>query len=157
MSHIIREYTQQDVDAIKKCIVELQNFEQMMDPHRLDGMEVAHDYLQYLLDTCKGEEGKIFVVEINEAIEGMIAIVIEHHPKHMRKVQRHAVITDLIIMPEHRGKGISKELIAKAEEYAKSKNVNVIQTHILAKHTEGMTNFLRNGFSEFEIVLRKRV
>ncbi len=57
MSHIIREYTQADIEGIKECLVELQDFERLMDPSRLKGMEVAQEYLEHLLKICKDENG----------------------------------------------------------------------------------------------------
>ncbi len=157
MTHSIREYNQTDIDVIKECLVDLQEFEKLMDPHRLEGIKIAEDYLAHLLKMCERNKGKIFVVEVNEDIVGMISVVIEEDPKHLRKIKRFATITDLIVIPEYQGNGISKTLIEKAEEYAKSQNVDTIQVHQLSKYEKGLKNYLRNGFSEFEIVLRKKI
>jgi GNAT superfamily N-acetyltransferase len=157
MTHTIREYNQTDIDVIKDCIRDLQDFEKLMDSQRLEGIKIAEDYLAHLLEMCERNKGKIFVVEVNEEIVGMISVVIEEDSKHLRKIKRFATITDLIVMPEYQGNGISKTLIEKAEEYAKSQNVDTIQVHQLSKYEKGLKNYLRNGFSEFEIVLRKKI
>lgn len=157
MTHTIREYNKTDIQALKDCIIDLQEFEKLMDPQRLEGMKIAEEYLHHLLEMCEKNKGKIFVVEVKEEIVGMISIVIEEDAKHVRKIKRFATITDLIVMPEYQGKGISKELIQQAETYAKSQNVSTIQVHQLSKYEKGLKNYLRNGFSEFEIVLRKKI
>jgi len=157
MSHLIREYTNKDIEGIKQCIIELQDFERIMDPHRLEGVKVAHEYLEHLLELCEAGRGKIFVVEISENIVGMISVYIEEDKKHFRKIKRFAYISDLIIMKEYKDQGITRELLSQAEAYAKSKQVTSIHASILKNHDQGLNGYLRNGFKEFEIVVRKRL
>ncbi|MBP9690620.1 GNAT family N-acetyltransferase [Candidatus Woesebacteria bacterium] len=157
MTHLIRTYTQTDVDGIKACLVELQDFEKLMDPHRLEGIQVAHTYLEHLLKLCETGHGTIFVVEIDGAIVGMISVYIEDDTKHFRKAKRYAYISDLIVMKEYQDKGITKELLEKAEVYAQSKDVTTIQASILRGHEEGLSGYLRNGFHEFEVRVRKKI
>lgn len=157
MNHVIREYTKEDVVGIKECLIELQEFEKMLDPDRLSGIEIAHDYLEHLLTITRQEKGKVFVVEINNEIVGMISIAIEDDIRHFRKAGKVAYISEVIILPEYRDRGIMKELLEKAEEYAKSKQVKTIQTALLAKHAEGIEGFTRNGFSSYEVILHKKI
>lgn len=157
MNHIIREYTKDDVEGIKQCLVEIQEFEKMLDPNRLSGIAIAHEYLEHLLQVSRQEKGKVFVVEINNEIVGMISVVIETDMRHFRKAGKAAFISDVIILPEYKDKGIMKELLEKAEEYAKGKEVKVIQTAVLSKHAEGIDGFTRNGFHTYELVLNKKI
>ncbi len=157
MTHILRQYTNNDVEGIKQCLIELQEFERMMDPQRLEGIKVAHEYLEHLLELCEAGCGKIFVVEIDGNIVGMISVYIEEDKKHFRKIKKFAYISDLIVMQEYKNQGIIKELLEKAEEYAKSKEVASINASILKNHDEGLNGYLRNGFKEFEIVVRKQL
>jgi len=153
--HIIREYTHADIDAIKQCIEELQEYERLMDPHRIEGVKIAHDYLEHLLKLCEQGVGKIFVVEINNEVVGMISVYIEDDKKHFRKAHRFAYISDLIVMKEHKNDGVVKELLETAEAYARTQKVSTIQASILKKHEEGLQGYLRNGFQEWEIRVRK--
>lgn len=157
MEHIIREYTKNDVNGIKQCLVELQEFEKMLDPNRLAGIELAHDYLEQLLQLSRQNKGRIFVVEINNEIVGMISVVIEDYMQHMSKTGKVAFISDVIILPEYKDKGIMKDLLEKAEEYSKSKGVKFLQTAFLNNHDEGIEGFSRNGFQRYEIILQKKL
>lgn len=157
MNHIVREYTKEDIAGIKQCLLELQEFEKLLEPDRLSGIEIAHDYLEHLLQMSKQEKGKLFVVEINNEIVGMISVVIEPDIRHLKKAGNVAYISDVIILPEYRDKGIMKDLLEKAEEYAKSKQIKAIQTALLTKHTEGIEGFTRNGFKTYEIILHKKL
>ncbi|CAN5213176.1 hypothetical protein BH09PAT2_BH09PAT2_10470 [soil metagenome] len=155
--HTIREYTNHDVDDVKKILTELQEFERIMDPQRLHGLEVAREYLQHLLTLCDESRGKIFVVEVENEVVGMVSVYIEEDTKHMRKTRKYAYISDLMVLPQYRSEGVTKELLAAAESYAKSKNINVIQASVLSEHKDGLAGYTHNGFSQFEIVLRKHI
>jgi len=155
MSHLIRKYTREDTEDIKKCLVELQDFERLMDPKRLEGVRIAHEYLEHLLTLCENGNGTIFVVEINQQVVGMISIYIENDLKRFRTNYKFAYISDLIVMKEHRTDGVTKDLIDAAEEFAKSKNIDSIHASILKNHNESLSGYLRNGFQEWEIKVRK--
>ncbi len=155
MSYIIREYTNHDVESITSCLVELQEFEQLMDPKRLKNLRIAEEYLQHLLELCKQGKGKIFVVEVNHEVIGMISIYIDHHLRGLKYKEKGAVISDLMILPEYRERGIAKELLERVEEYAKSQQVDYLQSHLFIKHLDGIDLFERNGYHRHEISLRK--
>ncbi|HRN69952.1 MAG TPA: GNAT family N-acetyltransferase [Candidatus Woesebacteria bacterium] len=154
MNYIIREYTKEDVEGIKKCILELKQFEQMLDPDRLEGMEIAQEYLEYLLDIHRADKGKLFVVEIGNEIIGMVSVSIHTGQKDTRS---YAEVSDVMILPEFKDKGIMKALLEKAEEYAQSKKLSAVRTTLLSKHAEGIDGFQRNGYSNYEIILQKKL
>jgi len=155
--HKIREYTHADIDAIKQCITELQDYERLMDPHRLEGVKIAHDYLEHLLKLCEQSVGKIFVVEINNEVVGMVSIYIEADKKQYRTSHRFAYISDLIVMKEHKNDGVVKELLETAENYARTQKVSSIQASILKNHEESLQGYFRNGFQEWEVRVRKQI
>ncbi len=155
--HTIREYTHADVDAVKKVLSELQDFERLLDPHRLPGLEIAHEYLSHLLQLCESSKGKLFVVEVNNEVIGMISVYIESDTKHLRKARSYAYISDLMVLPQYRSEGVTKELLSAAEAYARSHKVHTIQTAVLSEHKEGLSGFARHGYHQFEIILRKHL
>ena len=155
--HTIREYTNNDVEDVKKVLTELQEFERMLDPDRLEGLEIAHEYLSHLLKLCEESRGKIFVVEVNNEVVGMISVYIEEDLKHLRKAKKYAYISDLMVLPQYRSEGVTKELLAAAEEYARLKQVNSIQSAILSEHKDAISGYTHNGYSQFEIIVRKKL
>lgn len=157
MDCVIREYTKEDVAQIKECLIELQDFEKIIDPHRLEGIHIAEDYLQHLLRLCGYGKGKIFVAEKNGEIIGMIAIFIEEDKKHFRKSKRFAHISDLMILQRFQDKGIAKDLIKQAEDYAKSQNITTIHVPMLARDHNYLNTYLHNGFHGYEMTLRKHI
>ena len=55
-------------------------------------------------------------------------------------------ISQLYVMEESRGKGIGKQLLIYAEEYAKQKNCNFIYLETMSFHN--VEFYLKNGFNE---------
>lgn len=157
MDYLIREYTKDDVAEIKECLIELQDFERIIDPHRLEGIHVAEEYLQNLLRLCGYGKGKIFVAEKHNGIIGMISVLIEEDKKHLRKTHRFAYISDLMILKMYRDKGVAKDLIQKAEEYAKAQHITTMQVPILARDHTYLNTYLHNGFHGYEMTLRKHI
>ena len=155
--HTIREYTHNDVEDVKKVLTELQEFERMLDPHRLQGLEIAHEYLSHLLKLCEESKGKIFVVEVHSEVVGMISVYIEEDARHLRKAKKYAYISDLMVLPQYRSEGVTKELLSAAEDYARSKNVHTIQAAVLSEHKDGLSGYSHNGYHQFEIVVRKHL
>ncbi len=155
--HTIREYTHNDVEDVKKVLTELQEFERMLDPNRLQGLEIAHEYLAHLLKLCEESRGKIYVVEVNNEVVGMISVYIEEDTKHLRKKRSYAYISDLMVLPQYRSEGVTKELLAAADEYARTKKVDTIQSAVLMEHKDGLSGYTHNGYHQFEIILRKHL
>lgn len=155
-THIIREYDPQDIQAVEKCIHELHTFHHLLDPKRIESLEYASEYLKKLLKRCEEKTGKVFVVEIHEEIVGMISVLIEEDASH-HHLKKHAHINDLIILPEHRGNGLSRMLLEKAEEYARSMNVTFIDTAVYLNNGKALKAYTRNGYFEHAIILRKMV
>jgi ribosomal protein S18 acetylase RimI-like enzyme len=116
--------------------------------------EIANEYLHNLLKTCEKNNGKIFVAEDGGKIVGMIAVVI--HNQH-DKLKPHGAITDLIVLPEYRDKGVGKNLINKAEKYIKDSGIDIIQASILSPLIKAQHMYTRNGYEEYEMILRKRL
>ena len=154
MSTNVRDYTLEDLESVKACLVLLQEFNTLVDPHRLEGIEIANEYLHNLLKTCEKNNGKIFVAEDGGKIVGMIAVVI--HNQH-DKLKPHGAITDLIVLPEYRDKGVGKNLINKAEKYIKDSGIDIIQASVLSPLIKAQHMYTRNGYEEYEMILRKRL
>lgn len=80
---------------------------------------------------------KLFVAKDGSTIIGWIHINIES-PSLLSEAR--AEISGLVVDEENRGKGIGKELMKKAEDWAKSKNINIIRLR---------SNLIREGAHKF--------
>ncbi|MFW5703969.1 MAG: GNAT family N-acetyltransferase [Patescibacteria group bacterium] len=155
-THTIREYTQEDVTNLEDLLVELQQFEQFIDSDRLEGLEMAKDYLDELLSKTAKQKGKLFVVEIDEGIVGMIVIYIEkNYRTPLVDIENYVFISDLILLPEFRQEHIAKDLLEKAHEFAKEHGLKTIMARVFMNHKELQPVYHRHGFKDYEVLVKK--
>ncbi|MCA9379833.1 GNAT family N-acetyltransferase [Candidatus Dojkabacteria bacterium] len=68
-----------------------------------------------------------------------------------------ATIDELIVHKDHRGKGIGKQLIKKAFEYAKTKNCYRIELHSNIRRTEAHDFYKGLGFDKSSYFFKKKL
>ena len=61
---IIRPLNRQtDMDGLRDCLIELQDFEREIDPRMPPGKEIADDYIFEMLEDCETCDGAIIVAD----------------------------------------------------------------------------------------------
>lgn len=156
--HTIREYTNHDIKSIHSLIEEMQAFEQFLDPKRIRTLEAAEAYLRDLLEKTSHGKGKLLVVEINGEVVGMISVFIEKdYDKHVVDITEYGIITDLIILPEHKNEGVAKDLLKAAEEFIMSRGIDHMFVRVLANHKELLSTYHRHSFKQYETILVKKI
>ena len=155
---LIRDYDPQDAAQLEYCIVELQSFEKTIEPNRADGQKIAPAYRERLLTQCNQSQGRIFVAQVDGMVIAFICVLsrldeeelIEENPEY-------AYITDVIVLPTYRGRGIGRALLQHAEAYALQQGAAVLKVDVLAANTVARELYMRMGYHEHEIRLRKRL
>jgi GNAT superfamily N-acetyltransferase len=69
----------------------------------------------------------------------------------------YAYISDLVVLPSHRGQGYGAALLQQAEEWARQKGMTMLKIHVLAKNLQAATVYLHAGFRLYELALLKQV
>jgi ribosomal protein S18 acetylase RimI-like enzyme len=154
----IRGYDPGDAPQVERCIAELQSFECGIEPNRAEPALVAAPYLAHLLQQCQELDGAIFVAETDGAIVGFVCVfarldsgaLIEADPEY-------AYISDLVVLPAHRGRGIGRALLGRAEEFAARQGAAVLKVDVLAANGGARAVYRAAGFQENEIRLQKRL
>ena len=71
---LIREFDEhKDLNALRACVIELQDFERSLDPRRPSGVDIVDAYIPKLLERCKKCQGKILVAEDTPDVASDIA------------------------------------------------------------------------------------
>jgi GNAT superfamily N-acetyltransferase len=68
----------------------------------------------------------------------------------------YALITDLVVLEPHRGRGIGRRLLEKAEAYAKQAGATELRIGVLANNGTARRLYLEVGFRPHLEVLNKR-
>lgn len=154
----IREYKQEDAAQVEQCVIELQDFERALEPDCVEGVTISKRYLQDMLDECQAKAGKIFVAETQGQAVGFVSVRREQDwDSYLSSITDHAYISDLVVLHTHRGRGIGKMLMQKAEEYATQLEVAVVKIGVLSRNQPAIHLYKHLGFRSYEMILMKEL
>jgi ribosomal protein S18 acetylase RimI-like enzyme len=72
--------------------------------------------------------------------------------------RRHsAYVDDLVILPAHRGQGLGRALLNRAEAYAAACGRSSLRLSVKSGNTGARAFYARGGYIEYEVELEKRL
>ena len=155
--HIREAQLPQDVSTIHEFILALQRFEHALEPNRRLDTPVAADYLTAL--EKKGQEsGGIFLIaEDDDArpIGWAAAHEDEQEIYIIPEERRVAYIAELYVVPDERGHGVGRSLIAACERWARQRHLPMIMIAVLAKNSRAFAMYQSNEYDPYATFLRK--
>ena len=155
---IIREYSEGDAPGVRRCIVELQDFERRIDERLRPGESIADAYLRYMLDRCRDLAGTILVAEIDGTVAGFVRIL-AHVPYEGldEPVGDHALVADLAVLEPYRRRGLGAALLEAAEEYARSRGASELRVGVLSANRGAAELYRSMGFAPYLETLSKNL
>jgi len=152
---MIREYEpSRHRGQLRACVVELQDFERGLEPTLPKGEAMADRYLAHVLDRCAGGAGRIFVSEEDGAVVGFVGVLARVVPE-PDEAQAYAYVSDLVVLPAYRRRGIGRALLERAEAYARGEGARVLRVGVLAKNEAAARLYRSLGFGDYTIQLNK--
>jgi ribosomal protein S18 acetylase RimI-like enzyme len=152
---MIREYEpSRHRGQLRVCVVELQDFERGLEPTLPKGEAMADRYLAHVLDRCAGAAGRIFVAEEDGAVVGFVGVLARVVPE-PDEAQAYAYVSDLVVLPAYRRRGIGRALLERAEAYARGEGARVLRVGVLAKNEAAAGLYRSLGFGDYTIQLNK--
>lgn len=113
-NYIVTTPTLQDIDRLSLLLCALFDFEAEFTPNS----ELQKNALKTIISNPS--IGQIFVVKENETIVATVQILYTYSTALGAKA---AILEDLIVVPEHRGKGIAKKLLSHVLQYCKENDI----------------------------------
>lgn len=158
-SPTIRAYdATRDVEAATACIVELQEFERALEPQLPPGPAMASAYLAVLVERCARHAGRLFVAEMDGRVVGFAAVLGRVEPEAPDQEQAaHAYVSDLVVLPGFRSRGLGRRLLDAAEALAREVGTRRLEIGVLAKNPEAARLYRDFGFVDFRISMTKRL
>ena len=155
---LIRKYNPGDINAIKQCLVELQDFERKYDCRMVDGITTVNELMKHLIKNCDTQCGTIFVAEENNIVIGFVAVQAKVKSKDIHdKPYLYAYISDLFVAGEWRGKRVGQRLLTEAEAFARSQNAKTLKLDVFAENMDALNLYKRIGFEAYLISLEKKL
>ena len=155
---IVRRATSADQPALRRAIVELQNYERLRHATRLPGEQVADAYLDWMLRQAEAV-GAVFVAESGGRFVGFVAGWIEtaENLAETADSNRFGYISDLCVMPEFRGQRAAARLLVEIEQYLSRAGVVRLRIGALAANTSAHASYAHAGFSPYEVLYEKLI
>lgn len=85
-----------------------------------------------------------FIAKADGKIVGYITLIFGR----FRKFRGNAYIANVSVRPEYRGKGIGKKLMARAEEYAKSRRARRLELEVFAQNVGAINLYEELGYEK---------
>jgi len=153
---MIRDYDPaRDRAAVRACFAELQDVERGLEPVLPEGHAVADAYLDFMFARCAEWDGAVFVAEEDGAVVGFICVWARVPPDDPSERRFSAHVSDLVVLPAWRGRGIGRALIARGEAYARARGAERLRIGVLAKNEGARRLYAATGFHEVYVLLAK--
>jgi ribosomal-protein-alanine N-acetyltransferase len=94
-------------------------------------------------------QARMFVADNDGQAIGMLVVDIRAGEEQI------GYITNLIVAPVYRNKGVGEKLITKAMDFLRENHVPVVKANLRAPTDSAIKFFMKMGFAEFAIQLRK--
>jgi ribosomal protein S18 acetylase RimI-like enzyme len=157
MGFLIREYRPADVSAVRQCVVELQDFERALDSRLRPGETMADAYCERIHARCAESDGRLFVAEQDESVVGFVAVFSREPFTELDDPPgTYALISDLIVLSAYRGKGIGRQLLQRAEAFARDADARELRIGVLLANLAARRLYLDCGFASHLEILVKR-
>ena len=162
----IREALPQDRKKLDQMQFALQKYFSEIDSTKeslpYKSLNVAHQYMQKMLDDASTMNGKIFVAEKNKRVIAFIQGVIIEHKKGADPIYdlshmptKEGWIGLLYVEPEFRGQKIGQKLLDAIKKFFKSQNCTHIKLLVLSDNTDAIAVYKKNNFipHDLEMIL----
>jgi ribosomal protein S18 acetylase RimI-like enzyme len=153
----LRDYAaDRDSARLRDCLIELQNSERELEPGKPEGSTIADEYLGRMFARCRKWDGKVFVAEVSGQVVGFVCVWAKVQPEEPDDdPSEYAFVSDLVVLPGHRRRGVGRELLAMAERYARSRGARSLRIGVLARNTTARHLYGSAGFSDYEVEMEK--
>ena len=153
---LIRQYDPTaDYSSLRACFVELQTWEQSLEPGLPAAEEAADPYLAEVFRHCAENSGCIFLAETDGAVVGFICVLANVFPSADDGVEPYAYISDLVVRAAHRGCGVGRELMVRAESFARESGAKQLTVGVLESIEATHAFYRAGGFRYYTVQLVK--
>ena len=145
---MIRAYdNDRDLDGLKRCFIELQDFERAYDSRMPPGADIVDACIAKLLERCKREDGQILVAEVAGEVAGYVSVFARVPTQVLHDGDyEYALIGDLVVLEALRRLGFGRELLEAAEIYAKERGARWLRIGVVSENRRALSLYESIGY-----------
>ncbi len=145
-------------DRVVELIQMLNEFEADVSGDRRRGREAAEAYYPILMDRLARGEGRLLVALARGRIVGMMGFLVQTDDLYVEESLRsYGQVTELVVEPEWRGRGVGRRLLGEAERLTREKGLPRLAIGVLAGNDGAERAYRAAGFSPYLLTLMRRV
>jgi len=153
---VIRRFdAARDVESLRECVIDQQNFHRSLEPSWPDGDAIVAEYLTYLEAECAAHTGCIIMAQCGKQAAGFVCVVATMRGESPDDPAPFAWIYDLYVKPGHRRRGVASRLMAEAERFARGEGAQLLRLAVLDRNERARKFYAGHGYREYAHVLTK--
>lgn len=135
----------------------LHDFEAAIEENRADS-SAAESHLDWVQSEIGRLGGVTLVAELEGVVAGFLCYTFEEDPGTFVRPEyrRHALIWDVAVAEEARGRGIGQALLGAAEDEARAAGIGEIRLYVLESNVRARRIYEEAGYRNYERFLSKR-
>lgn len=154
----IRDHLDDDVPALRDCIVALQEFERRIDPRLRPGETMAAAYWELILERCRKAHGRVLVADLDGVVAGFAVVLTRVPFTELDDPEgEYALVSDLVVLPEYRRRGIGSLLLERAGTVARDAGATCLRIGVLAANRSARDLYAAAGFEPYLEILEKKL
>ena len=159
LSIVLRDATPEDRPFLLSAIAALNDHERALHDTRLPGNEIAEAYFAKIEGKIATSHGSLVVAFNGAERVGYMACRIEHDdaPAETADSNVFGYISDVFVAAELRGRNIAALLVAEAERRLRPHGITRLRLGSLANNHQAIRAYHKAGFTNYEVVLEKRI
>ena len=153
----IREFDERkDLNRVRECLIELQDFERRLDPRMPPGVDIVDAYIPQMLERCGKCQGKVLVAEVDGEVVGYVTILTKVRSEGLEDGDiEYGLVVDLVVREKFRRMGLGQKLLEAAETHAKASEVRWLRVGVLAGNQAAKNIYSSMGFSDLYVEFEK--
>ncbi|MFC1680886.1 GNAT family N-acetyltransferase [Pseudomonadota bacterium] len=155
----IREFDfTSDLEGVRTCLIELQDYECGLDSRMPAGVEVVDPLFAEMMARCAAFNGRILVAAAGPEIAGYVTVLTRVESEDVEDGGlAYGLVTDLMVRETFRNQGVGRRLLEAAEAYAAGCGVRWLRVEVLAQNHGARGLYSSFGFSEHIVSLEKKL
>ncbi len=151
----VRPPREGDEEALARLILRFYSLNEEFDPAWSLAGDAEEKAAAVARGYVSGGEGLVLVAEVEGRLAGYVKAVKREYPLLGNPLM--LVIEELYVLPQFRGRGIGRVLIAEVERAARSMGAGAVAAEVPAKNSVALSLYNGQGFRELSRVYIKQV